>query len=105
MALRRRCRLSNTDNRHIDLCNYGEIIIDVLNMTVPGKNPTVTKDYFETDILSRGESIRVGQALSRVPELAAFGKTVTTFRLFDGEIVKDDEKANNKSNKAKGGRK
>lgn len=109
MGQRRKCRLVNHDYAEIDLRDYSKLIIDTINETIPGKNPRVTKTYFSTDPLTQGEAIMLGRALSRLSELARFGKTVTNFRLFDGHTYADEEAtepmgASQKKGKSKGGR-
>ena len=91
MARRRRCRLANSKHKDTDLRQYSQIIIDTINRVVPGKNPEVFEDYFSTDPLSQGEAILVGRELSKIPELATLGKTVTSFRLFDGRTYDSEE--------------
>lgn len=88
MATLRECRLSETSNRKkVNLLDYQDEIISIIEETVPGKHPRVYYDHFTTDALSKGEAIRVGQALSKNPDLAMLGKQVVTFRLFDGKNV------------------
>ena len=82
---RRKCKLWDSKNRKIDLRQYEDLIIQTINETVPGKNPKVFEDYYSTDILTKGESIRIGRALSKIPQLKQYGKEVTIFRLFDGK--------------------
>ena len=82
---RRKCRLADTQHRNVDLRKYADLIIATINETVPGKNPRVYEDYFSTDPLTQSESIQIGKALAKIPQLLGFGKTVTTFRLFDGK--------------------
>lgn len=95
---RRICRLADKGNRkEIDLKDYEEIIIDTINEVVPNKNPIVTEGYFATDPLTQGEAVRLGLALSAIPDLAVLGKTITTFRLFDGRIVEDSPKVASKA--------
>lgn len=104
---RRKCRLVNSDYKNVDLCQYAQLIIDTVEATVPGKNPQVFQDYFSTDPLTQGEAILLGRELSKLPELAAYGKSVTSFRLFDGKTY-DNEAAVTpskvKKKKQKGGR-
>ena len=88
---RRKCRLVNSKYKETDLRQYSQIIIDTINRVVPGKNPEVFKDYFSTDPLSQGEAILIGRELSNIPELATFGKTVTSFRLFEGRTYDSEE--------------
>jgi hypothetical protein len=83
--MRRKYKLTNKDYKDINLKNYEQIIIDTINKTVPNKNPKVFKDYFSTDVLNQSESVAIGRALSKIEELSVLGKSVTTFRLFDGK--------------------
>lgn len=101
--LRRKCRFADADHRDVDLRQYAELIKETINGTVPGKNPKVYHDHFSTDPLSHSESVLVGRALSKLPELKGYGKSVTIFRLFDGRTCVCDDDDNEK--KAKGGRK
>jgi len=48
---RRKFKLANADFRDTNLKKYEQIIIDTINLTVPGKDPKVFEDYFSTDIL------------------------------------------------------
>ena len=82
---RRKCKLVNSEYSDVDLRQYEKIIKDAVERTVPGKNPKVFKSYFSTDPLTQGESVLLGRELSKLEELKDFGKTVTTFRLFDGK--------------------
>lgn len=107
MPHRRKCKLSDTEYRDIDLRKYRKQIVDTVNKTVPGKNPRVFKDYYSTDELTHSEAVAVGRALAKIEELKAFGKTITTFRLFDGKTYESESsnvivKRNNI--KRKGGR-
>ena len=104
---RRKCRLADIDFRDEDLRKYKNVIIATINKTVPNKNPRVFADYFSTDILTQWEAIQVSRALSKIPELNRFGKTVTTFRLFDGKNYSSESApipSRKKKNKPKGGR-
>ena len=83
MAKKRTCRLVNTENREVNLRKFEAEIIRIIENTVPGKHSEVYENCFITDILSQGEAIRIGRALSKVSDLAAYGKTVSTFRLFE----------------------
>lgn len=85
MSQRRKCRLINSEYKDIDLRKYEQIITDTINRVLPGKNPKVFKEYFSTDPLTQWESICLGRELSKIDELAMYGKTVTSFRLFDGK--------------------
>ena len=70
------------------------------------------ENYFSTDPLTQSESVAIGRALAKLPELKHLGKTVTTFRLFDGKNYDSEEsntpikgKANSPpKKKTKGGR-
>ena len=83
---RRKCKLSNSDHSEVDLRQFSQEIIDTINETVPGKNPKVFENYFSTDLLSQGEAVALGRELAKIPGLKDFGKTVETFRLFDGRV-------------------
>ena len=96
--MKRICRLADKSNRtNIDLRDYEKLIIDTINEVAPGKNPVVTKNHFTSDLMTRGQVIRLGLALSAIPDLAVLGKTITTFRLFDGRIVEDTPKVASKA--------
>ena len=105
---RRKCKLVNSEYNDVDLTQYSQLIKDTIDKIVPGKNPKVFKDYFSTDPLTQGEAVAVGRELAKIPVLKDFGKTVTTFRLFDGKTY-DSEEATSPSQKKriirKGGRK
>lgn len=90
---RRVCKLADKENRkNVDLRNYKDIISEVVNKIAPNKNLKIEKGSFSTDKLTQSESVRIGLALSAIPDLAVLGKTITTFRLFDGRIVEDNKK-------------
>ena len=102
---RRKCKLSDSTHRKIDLRNYETSIINTVNATVSGKNPKVFEDYFSTDPLSQREAVLLGRALSKIPELKSLGKTVTIFRLFDGKTYESEESLTPIKNiRPKGGR-
>ena len=102
MAELRECRLSDTANRKmVDLRDFRDEIESIIEETVPGKHPRVYKDHFTTDKLSKGEAIKIGQALSKNKKLATYGKAVYTFRLFDGRNIEEPDGAS----RPKGGRK
>ena len=102
---RRKCRLSDSSQRKIDLRNYETLIIDTVNATVSGKNPKVFEDYFSTDPLTQREAVLLGRELSKIAELKALGKNVTIFRLFDGKTYESEESLTPiKRNRPKGGR-
>ena len=105
--LRRKCRFAEAKHRDVDLRQYEKLIKETINSTVPGKNPRVYRDHFSTDPLNHSESVLVGRALSKLPELKGYGKTVMIFRLFDGRACVCDDNDNEEKNrkKAKGGRK
>ena len=105
---RRKCKLVNSDYNNVDLTQYSDLIEETINKVVPGKNPKVFENHFSTDPLTQGEAVAVGRELAKVPELAAFGKPVTTFRLFDGKTYDSEEAASPSRKKKivrKGGRK
>ena len=86
MTLRRKYKLADKTHRDsVDLTVYTQLIIDTINATVSGKNPTVLKDHFATDLLTQREAVLIGRALSKLPQLNQYGKSITTFRLFDGK--------------------
>ena len=88
---RRKCKLADIDYRNVDLRTYEKLIVDTINSTVPGMNPKVFKSYFSTDLLTQSESVLIGRALAKLEELKPYGKTVTTFRLFDGKAYECEE--------------
>lgn len=95
---RRVCKLTDKEKRaKVDLRDYKDTILDVINEIAPNKNPKVEEGYFSTDKLTQSESVRIGLALSAIPELSALGTTITTFRLFDGRIVEDNKTVTNKA--------
>ena len=95
---RRVCKLADKENRkNIDLRDYKDIISEVVNKIAPNKNLKIEKGSFSTDKLTQSESVRIGLALSAIPDLAVLGKTITTFRLFDGRIVEDNKSVTNKA--------
>lgn len=105
---RRKCKLVNTAFKDtVDLRDYEQIIIEAIESTVPGKHPKVYKTYYSIDEPTQSESVAIGRSLAKIPELNAFGKTVTTFRLFDGKTYESEESnvpVNTKKSKPKGGR-
>lgn len=99
---RRKCRLVNSSLKNkVDLRQYEQIIIDTVNSTIPDKNPKVFKDYFSTDPLTQSESVALGRALAKIPALNRLGKTITTFRLFDGRTYYSEEAPTRKSRETK----
>ena len=70
--------------QNANLLDYQQEIMDTVNSVVPGKNPKVFADHFETDPLSHQEAVKLGRALSKISGLKSFGKQVTIFRLFEG---------------------
>lgn len=91
MAILRKYKLSDR-SQNVDLRQYQDEIVDTINEAVPGKHPKVYADHFTTDQLTQGEAVRIGRALSKSDNLAAFGKTVTTFRLFSGTTVEVEDR-------------
>lgn len=88
---RRKCRLSDSSHKDVDLTIYKDVIINTINSVIPGKNPRVFKDYFSTDVLTQSESVAIGRALAKIDNLKPYGKTVTIFRLFDGKNYDSEE--------------
>ena len=104
---RRKCRLVNAEYAGVDLRQYEQLIIATVDKIIPGKNPKVFKGYFSTDPLSQGEAVSLGRELSKLDELKGFGKSVTTFRLFDGRMFDSEEDSQPSkpiTKKIKGGR-
>lgn len=91
MAYRRKYRLADSSHSDVDLRKYRKLIIDTVNKTVGNKNPRVFKEYFSTDPLTQSEAVLLGRALSKLDELNVYGKTITTFRLFDGKMYESEE--------------
>ena len=108
MATRRKYKLTDKFHRDtVDLMLYSQDIIDTINVTVPNKNPVVYQDYFATDPLTQKEAVAIGRALSKLPQLSQYGKTITTFRLFDGRAYESGPTpapVNQPKTKSKGGR-
>ena len=93
MAMLKKYRLSDNANaKNVDLRQYKDEIEGIIDEVAPGKNPKVYKDHFTTDQLTHSEAVRIGRALSKSGNLAAFGKTVTTFRLFSGSTVEVEDR-------------
>jgi len=93
---KRICKLTDKTRRNnVDLRNYSQTIIDIINKIAPNKNPVVEEHSFSTDVLTQSESVRIGFALAEIPEIAKLGTWVHTFRLFDGRIVKDKKEKQN----------
>ena len=83
MAMLRKYRLSDSTNaKDVDLRQYKDEIESIIDEVAPGKHPKVYQDHFTTDQLTHSEAVRIGRALAKSDNLAAFGKTVTTLRLF-----------------------
>lgn len=91
MAILRKYKLSDR-SQNVDLRQYQDEIVDTINEAVPDKHPKVYADHFTTDQLTHSEAVRIGRALSKSDNLAAFGKTVTTFRLFSGTTVEVEDR-------------
>ena len=89
---RRRCKLANSEYKDIDLREYEDMIVETINNTVPGKNPVVCEKYFYTDVLTQSEAVSLGRALAKIEGLKEMGKTVTTFRLFDGKVYDNNSR-------------
>lgn len=90
MATLRKYRLSDT-SKDVDLRQYKDEIEDIINEAVPDKHPKVYKDHFTTDQLTHSEAVRIGRALSKSDNLAAFGKKIETFRLFSGTTIETED--------------
>ncbi len=60
----RKCRLADSSHRNIDLRHYEDIILETINKTVPGKNPSVHRDSFVTDKLTQSEAVTINFTLS-----------------------------------------
>lgn len=88
---RRKCRLADSENKDIDLRMFEDVIIRTINATVKGKEPKVFKHYFSTNVLTQSEAVSIGRALAKIDSLKVYGKTVTTFRLFDGRTYESEE--------------
>ncbi len=58
----RKCRLADSSHRNIDLRHYEDIILETINKTVPGKNPSVHKEYFSTDKLNQSEAVALASS-------------------------------------------
>ena len=86
-TMRRICRFVNRQHQDLDLRDFADIIITTIEETVPDKHPRVYSDHFSTDILTHGEAVRIGSALSRVKQLQPYGTNVTQFRLFRGKTI------------------
>lgn len=97
MAKMRKYRLSDT-SQDVDLRQYEDEIVDIINDTVPGKHPKVYSDYFTTDQLSHSEAVKIGRALSKSYNLNQYGKRIETFRLFSGTTIEVED------DRPKGGR-
>ncbi len=91
MAILRKYKLSDR-SQNVDLRQYQDEIVDTINEAVPDKHPKVYKDHFTTDQLTHSEAVRIGRALSKNDNLAAYGKTVTSFRLFSGTTVEVEDR-------------
>ena len=88
---RKKYRLADSSHKDIDLRTFRQIILTTVEAAVPGKHPKVEKSYFSTDPLTQSEAVALGRALSKLDELNCFGKTVNTFRLFDGRMYESEE--------------
>lgn len=97
---RRKYRLADSNHSDIDLRDYKRVIKETVNRVVPNKNPRVYKEYFSTDPLSHSEAVTLGRALAKIEDLHSLGKTITIFRLFDGQLY-DSESATKPSDKKK----
>jgi hypothetical protein len=82
---RRKCTLATSIREEVDLRDYEDIILQIIHATVKNKHPMVFKDYFSTDELTQSEAVSLGRALAKVDSLKPYGKTIQTFRLFEGK--------------------
>lgn len=95
---RRVCKLADKNKRkNVNLKDYEDIIINTINSIAPNKNPKVEKDSFSTDVLTQGEAVKIGLALSAIPKFYKYGKMIVTFRLFDGKIVEEKKQVTNEA--------
>ncbi len=102
---RRKCTLATSTHEDIDLRRFEDIILQTINETVANKHPQVFKDYFSTDELTQSEAVALGRALAKLDDLKAYGRTVHTFRLFEGKVYASEEsKTPVKKQVLKGGR-
>ena len=88
---RRKFKLANAEFRDVNLKCYEQIIVDIINQTVPGKNPKVFEDYFSTEVLTQSEAVKIGRALAKNEKLSALGQEKKIFRLFDGKTYDSEE--------------
>lgn len=88
---RRKCTLAVSSHEDVDLRRFEDIIIRTINETVKNKHPMVFKDYFSTDELTQSEAVSLGRALAKIDVLKPYGKTVQTFRLFEGKTYASEE--------------
>lgn len=100
-------------NENVDLRDYEKEIVDTIERIAPGKHPKVFKDYYSTDDLSQAEAVKIGRELARFDDLKKLGRTITTFRLFEGKLYSSEDsnvpikkyvvKSRKKNKKAEGG--
>ena len=104
---RRKFKLANADFRDTDLKRYEQIIVDTINLTVPGKDPKVFEGYFSTNVLNHSEAVKIGRALAKIDELSVLGQEKRIFRLFDGKTYDSEEskEPSTKETESKGRRK
>jgi len=67
--------INNIAFKHIDLRDYDNIIIDIINEIAPNKNPIVNKKYFITDRLTKLELFMVSRALENSDEFKSLVST------------------------------
>jgi len=101
---RRICRLADAGHKDVDLRQFEAEILKTVEAVVPGKNPMVEKDHFSTDDLTLSEKVTLGRALSKLPDLAQYGKVVSVFRLFEGYMDYSDEIKDEDKEQAEGGK-
>lgn len=106
---RKKFKLADSTHSNVDLTQYADEIVEVIERIAPGKNPIVTKSYYSTDILTHSEAVMIGRELSKISGLNSYGKEVIIYRLFEGKTYESEEsatpiKTTKKKTKPKGGR-
>lgn len=90
---RKKFKLADSTHSDVDLTQYANEIVDVINRVAPGKHPIVTKSYYSTDLLTHSEAVMIGRELSKIKGLNSYGKEVTIYRLFEGKTYESEESA------------
>lgn len=78
-------------NENVDLRDYEKEIVDTIEKIAPGKHPKVFKDYYSTDDLTQSEAVKIGRELASFDDLKKLGRTITTFRLFEGKLYSSED--------------